>query len=115
MNALLRTLLLSAVMGLSFVALSPVKANADDYRDDYWSWYDGTYQPYYHRYYDRDRYRVPRYRYYDRYYDPYYGYYDPDYYYYPRYRDYGTPRFGYRDYGGGRGQVRVGPFRFGWR
>jgi hypothetical protein len=110
MNALFRTLLVSTLLGLSLVALSPSSSQADDYWDGYWGWYDNTYRPYYYRQY----YYAPRYDYYGPAY-PSYGYYDR----YPGYRYrgnyYGTPNFGYRDFGGGGGQVRVGPLRFGWR
>jgi hypothetical protein len=97
------------------VTVDAASAQADDYWDGYWSWYDGTYRPYVTR---RYYYSAPHTTYYGPYYGPSYGYYPGDGYYYGRryYGDYyGTPNFGYRDFPGGGGQVRVGPLRFGWR
>jgi len=97
----LYSLAIAACLGAGWVGITPATAQADDYWDGYWSWYDGSYRPYYYR---------------QRYYEPY-GYYPYDGYYSPRsYGNYyGTQRFGYRDYQGSGGQVRVGPLRFGWR
>jgi hypothetical protein len=102
-------LLTAACLTALLLVAEPKSARADEYWDGYWSWYDGTYSPYYtRRYYYSDPYVYgPPYRSYS-YPGPYVG---------PRYYGeyYGTPRFGYRDYPGGGGQVRVGPLRFGWR
>ena len=104
-----RVLLCAAVAATAITFAAPSTAQAD-HRDDYWNdylkWYDGSYRPYYHHRqrrhwrYDDDYGRRGR---------PYYrdGYYGGAY--------YGTPNFGYRDYYGSGGSVRVGPLRFGWR
>jgi hypothetical protein len=101
MRRLLLNLAIAASLGIGSIMLMPSSVKADDYWDGYWSWYDGSYRPYYYR----------------RSYGPSYGYYPYDGYYGRRYYGnyYGTPRFGYRDFRGGGGQVRVGPLRFGWR
>ena len=115
MITFIRTLLLSAVVGLSLVTLAPSPAQGDDYWNGYWSWYDNTYRPYYYKqYYYGPGYSVRSYSNY--YYSPAYpGYtYAPGYgpYYGPYY---GTPRVGYAPGPYGGGTVRVGPMRFGWR
>jgi len=106
-------LTITACFAALTLASVPRSAQADEYWDGYWSWYDGTYRPYYTRRYYADPY------YYGPYTGPSYGYYSGGVYYYgrPRYYGeyYGTPNFGYSDFPGGGGQVRVGPLRFGWR
>lgn len=125
MKSLMRTCLLGAIIGLSFLTIGPTRAQADDYWDGYWGWYDNTYRPYYYRQYYRSPYYGGAY-YGPSYYGPSYyggayygGYPSYGYYGYPGYRYggayYGTPNIGYRDFGGGGGQVRVGPVQFGWR
>lgn len=113
MTTFIRTLLLSAVVAISLVAVAPSNVRGDDYWNGYWSWYDNTYRPYYYRqYYYGPGYGVRSYSYYG---PGYYGnYYAPGYspYYGPYY---GTPRFGYAPGSYGGGAVRVGPMRFGWR
>lgn len=105
----------AALMTAGLFMVEPKSATADEYWDGYWGWYDGTYRPYVtRRYYSSPSaaYGSPYY------YGPSYGYYPRDRYYYgrPYYGEYyGTPNFGYRDYPGSGGQVRVGPLRFGWR
>jgi hypothetical protein len=101
MNVWIRNLFLGVVLAIPLSIAGTSSVKADDYWDGYWSWYDNTYRPYYYR-----QYRSP-----DMYYDG--RYYDGRYY-YPQTRYYGTPRFGYRENYPGRGEVRVGPLRFGW-
>jgi hypothetical protein len=117
MTALLRSLLLGALVWIGLFAILPApQAQADDYWDGYWGWYDNTYRPYTYRSYSRPYYG-------SGYYSPGYGYYGPGYGYYGgRYGGYGR---GYNYYGGsgvgvavgprGGGAVNVGPLQFGWR
>ena len=121
MNAWIRNSLLATALGLSLLAIGPQPAQADDYWDGYWGWYDNTYRPYYYRQYARSPYYGGA-TYGGAYYGgypstAYYGGY-PSGAYYGGYRGgayYGTPSFGYSDFRGGAGAVRVGPMTFGWR
>lgn len=117
MRSLILTLATVTCLGaMSVVDVKPVQA--DEYWDGYWGWYDGTYRPYVSRRYYSSPYNS-RYGYsgYSPYYGPSYGYSPYDGYYGRRYYGdyYGTRDFGYRDFQGGGGQVRVGPLQFGWR
>jgi len=116
-NAISRTLIAAAVLGLAMLVLSPAPAQADEYWDGYWGWYDNTYRPYYYRQYSRYPggyvYGPGAYAYPGYYGSPYYGgapYWGGRYGAY-----YGTPNIGYRDFGRFGGRVDVGPLSFGWR
>lgn len=109
MTRFIRTILCAAIAATALTFAAPTTAQADHrdkYWNHYWKWYDGHYRPYYQRHYRH------------RGWDDDYGYRQRRY--YRDYRDYygggayyGTPNFGYRDYGAG-GAVRVGPLRVWW-
>lgn len=107
MSTKLKWLLPGLFLALSLTAFDAGSARADDYWGRHWGWYDNTYRPYYQR-----RYSTPYYG--NRYYGP--TYYPPQTtYYYSQPRSYYVgpgPFGGY--YGGGPGNVQVGPLQFGW-